>query len=456
MTLKSLNTRNVKLIRKMAAIGIGLLVIVSLLSTTRSSAEATGFNRHPAETDKPIPALQRAAAITYLKEHKLDDSLTAALNAARTQQGDNSVLAPLFVNEQQLTASDGAPGDKFGHSVAFSGSTVVVGAWFDDIGGNINQGSAYVFNRQGASWVEVQKLTASDGAANDNFGWSVAVSGSTVVVGAPAATIGGNFAQGSVYVFNLQGGSWVEAQKLTASDGGGGFGLSVAISGSTVVVGSPGNESTYIFNRKEGSWVEAQKLTASDGGGGFGASVAISGSTVVVGSPSNDIFGSTYVFNRQGGSWVEEQKLTTTHGLSVSFFGYSVAISGSTIVVCAIGDNVQQGAAHVFNRQGGSWVEAQKLTASDGRIFDLFGWSVAISDTTIVVGVPFKKIIGGNDNEGAAYVFNRHGADWVETQKLTASDGGFGDLFGFSVAVSGSTVVVGAEDSQGSVCIFER
>ena len=219
MTLRSLNTRYVKLIRKTAAMGVGLLVIVSLLGLTRWCAEASAFNRRPAEADNSIPALNGAAA--YVKEHKLDDSLTAALNATHIQRGASSIIAPLFFNEQTLTASDGEIGDDFGHSVAFNGSTVVVGAWFDDIGGNPGQGSAYVFKRQGGVWVEVQKLTASDGAAGDNFGLSVAVSGSTIVVGAWFDDIGGNPDPGSAYVFNLQDGHWVETQKLTASDGAG-------------------------------------------------------------------------------------------------------------------------------------------------------------------------------------------------------------------------------------------
>src|ERR1043165_625787 len=185
------NTRYLKLIRKIAVALVLVLVTMSMLSMKRWSAEATGFNRRYAGTDNSIPSLQRAAAITYLKAHKLYESLRVA-HAARIQQGDNSVLAPLFVDEQKLTASDGAAFDEFGWSVAISGSTVVVGAWDHRISGNRAQGSAYVFNREGGGWVEAQKLTTSDGATNDNFGWSVANSGSTIVIGAWGKMIGGN------------------------------------------------------------------------------------------------------------------------------------------------------------------------------------------------------------------------------------------------------------------------
>jgi hypothetical protein len=471
MTLKSLNTRYVKLIRKMTVMGLGLLLAAgSLLSPTHWCAGATGFNRHTAEADNSIPALQGVAAITYLKEHQLYDSLRTALTAARTQRGDYELVTPDSFNEQKLTASDGAAGDFFGTSVAVSGSTIVVGAPFDSIGGNLFQGSAYVFNRQGGSWVEQQKLTASDGAAGDQFGHSVAVDGSTIVVGAWLDDINGNLDQGSAHVFNRQGGSWVEEQKLIASDGAPGdrLGWSVAISGSTFAVVAIGNSfegSAYVFDRQEGSWVEEQKLTASDGAPGdhFGNSVAISGSTIVVGSAILSIFfeGSAYVFNRQGRSWVETQKLTASDGAGGDIFGWSVAISGSTLVVGAWGDTVgansNQGSAYVFNRQEGSWVETQKLTASDGAAFDEFGWSVAISGSTIVVSSELEAI-GGHSAQGFAYVFNRRGESWVETQKLTASDGAPGDRFGWSIAGSGSTFVLGAlgnNSFQGSAYVFE-
>lgn len=484
MTLKSLNTRYVKLIRKMTLMGLALLlIIVSLFSSTRWSAGATGFNRRPAEMDSSIPALQGAEAITYLKEHRLYDSLRAALKTTGSRLGDKSVLAQSFDNEQKLTASDGVTFDMFGFSVAVSGSTAVVGARGDSIGSTSFgfQGAAYVFNRQGGSWAEVQKLTASDGTAGDSFGWSVAFSGSTIVVGAPFDDIGGNPQQGSVYVFNRHGGDWVETQKLTASDGAadGHFGWSVAVSGSTIVVGAT-NElsfnfdqgSAYVFDRQGRGWVE-QKLTTSDEveGDSFGFSVAVSGSTVVVGARNdtiggNFIQGSAYVFNRQGGSWVETQKLTASDGAAIEQFGWSVAVSGSTIVVGVVGDDtgggdLNQGSVYVFNRQGGSWVETQVLTASDGAANDVFGRSVAVSGSTIVVGAPFDDISGLIDH-GSAYVFNHQGGGWIETQKLIVSDVTAEAHFGFSVAVSGSTIVLGAPEDilgskffQGSAYIFE-
>jgi hypothetical protein len=215
----------------------------------------------------------------------------------------------------KLTASDGADYDYFGFfSIAISGDTVVVGAVGDDIGANTDQGSAYVFVKPPGGWgnmTQTAKLTASDGAAGDWFGNSVAISGDTVVVAAAAADIGANTDQGSAYVFVKPPGGWgnmTETAKLTASDGADSdqFGASVAISGDTVVVGAVGDDigantdqgSAYVFVKPAGGWTnmtETAKLTASDGAYGdrFGFSVAISGDTVVVGAPWKE---SAYVF----------------------------------------------------------------------------------------------------------------------------------------------------------------
>ena len=249
----------------------------------------------------------------------------------------------------KLTASDGAGGDSLGTSVAVSGDTVVVGAPLDS-GATAGQGSAYVFVKPGGGWVsatETAKLTASDGAADDSFGHSVAVSGDTVVVGAGFDNVGPNANQGSAYVFVKPGGGWVsatETAKLTASDGAGNdrLGQSVAVSGDTVVVGA------YFDN---------------------------------VGTNADQ--GSAYVFVKPGGGWVsatETAKLTASDGAAGDRLGQSVAVSGDTAVVGAyfddVGTNANQGSAYVFVKPGGGWVsatETEKLTASDGAVNDLFG-----------------------------------------------------------------------------------
>ncbi len=333
--------------------------------------------------------------------------------------------------QQKLTASDGAIGDFFGASVAISGDTAVVGVTLDDVD-YTDQGSAYVFVRNGTTWSQQRKLTASDGWVGDIFGRSVAISGETAVVGAYGDDI--YYAdQGSAYVFVRNGVYWSQQWKLTASDATADdlFGWSVAISGDTVVAGafyddiSSKNDqgSAYVFVRSGSSWSQQQKLTASDGAADdrFGHSVAISGDTVVVGAYYDDITpsfcicthhhqGSAYVFVRSGSSWGQQQKLTASDGAADEYFGWSVAISGNTVVVGAMGDDIgslsDQGSAYIFVRSGSVWNQEQKLTASDGATSDTFGKSVAISCDTVVVGAPWDNI-GSSSDQGSAYVFVR-------------------------------------------------
>ncbi|MCI0391248.1 MAG: FG-GAP repeat protein [Acidobacteria bacterium] len=390
-------------------------------------------------------------------------------------------IDPTFTQQQKLVGSDAAAGDLFGLSVAISGETVVVGASFDAGVVGIDQGSAYVFVRSGGVWSEQQKLEASDAAAGDLFGISVAISGETVVVGARLADGPAGPDQGSAYVFVRSGGVWSEQQKLMDSDEGiREFGASVAISGETAVVGTPLYDGPAgavqglvdVFVRSGGVWTEQQKLLASDTAvhDRFGWSVAISGETVVVGAPfdadsAGPNQGSVYVFVRSGGVWNEQQKLLASDAAAGDRFGNSVSISGETVVVGAPLDDelpagVDQGSAYVFVRSGGVWSTQQKLLDLDAAGINKFGWSVAISGETVVVGaIAYSGPAGGS--QGSVDVFVRSGGVWSTQQKLLASDAAAGDQLGFSAAISGDTVVVGAwndDDSagadQGSAYVF--
>jgi len=390
-------------------------------------------------------------------------------------------IDPIFTLQQKLTAADGATADHLGVSVALDGDTVVVGANGDDIGANENQGSAYVFVRSGTAWTLQQKLTANDGAANDFFGVRAALSGNTVVVSAHGDDIGANVDQGSAYVFTRSGTVWTEQQKLTAGDGAAGdlFGVSLAMSGDTLVVGEFGSDiganiaqgSAYVFTRSGAVWSLQQKLTAGDGAAHdiFGIAVALDGDTVVVGAHQDDIGanenqGSAYVFVRSGTAWTEQQKLTAGDGAAEDWFGSMVAVSGDTVVVGAppgdIGANADQGSAYVFMRTGSTWTQQQKLTANDGAAGDAFGGWVALSGDTVVVGARLDDL-GASVDQGSAYVFARSGGVWTQQQKLTAGGGSANALFGFAVALDGDTLVVSAPGEvmssnleQGSVYVF--
>jgi FG-GAP repeat len=328
---------------------------------------------------------------------------------------------------KKLVASDGAAGDFFGNSVAISGNTIVVGAYLDDNGTNIYQGSAYIYERdQGGAnnWGEIKKLVASDGAGKDFFGISVAMSGNTVVV----MSIGATSNQGSAYIFSRNRGgtnAWGQLKKLLLASKGGYFNLPVAIDGNTMVVGVSSDDignntnqgSAYIYERDQGgtnAWGEVKKLIASDGAGSdwFGWSVAIRGNTVVIGAPiHNGSQGSAYLFERdQGGvnTWGEVKKLVASDGAVENHFGSSVAMSGDTVVVGASGRGRSRGAAYLYKRNAGGltmWGQVKRLFASDRLRDDQNGHSVAISGTTTVVGTP-RDDVDTNVNQGSAYIYS--------------------------------------------------
>jgi len=339
----------------------------------------------------------------------------------------------------KLTASDSAAEDNFGISVAIEGDHLVVGAY----GRDTNRGAAYVFVRSmdevttTYNWIEQAILTAVDGVPYDNFGANVAIDSGTIVVGAA----GESDNKGAAYVFALVGPtSWTLQAKLTASDGAtmDQFGMSVAVSSDVVVVGAPSNDdwrgAAYIFVRAGTTWIQDVKLTASDGATDdqMGFSVAISGETIVVASKS------IYVYTLSGTKWTEQAKLAAD-------VVWSVAIDGNTIVSGAPFANssaTNSGAAFVFTRTGTTWTEQAKLSAADGATGDEFGTSVAIDGDMVVVGA---YLVDSSDTDsGAALVFVRNGATWTEQTKLVASDAADGDWLGSAVGIAGGTIAIGA------------
>lgn len=371
---------------------------------------------------------------------------------------------PMWTEQTRLSGSDAADGDAFGWSVAVSGDTAIIGAPKKQNGANREQGQAYVYFRSGTSWSEQAKLVASDGADNDHFGRSVAIDESTAVVGAYSKTVGTGIWQGQAYVYVRSGSRWSEQAKLVASDGEteDAFGTSVSISGDTIIIGADSKQvgghlrqgQAYIYVRTGPSWSQQAKLVGSDSASFdyFGDSVAISLDTAIVGACGKSVGtnggqGQAYVYVRSGTSWIEQAKLAGSDGAPHDCFGYSVALSRNTAVVGAhlkdVGANSAQGQAYVYVRSGTSWAEQAKLVASDGAAVDNFGFAVAVSGDTAVVGAAERQV-RGNPQQGQGYVYTRAGAAWVEQAILDGSDGATGDQFGAAVAASGDTVVLGA------------
>ena len=330
----------------------------------------------------------------------------------------------------QLTPSDGVGGDQFGEAVAVSGSTMVVGAPSH----NSNAGAAYVFTKSDTTpptWSQAAELTEPGGpTANDYFGFSVAIYKNEIVVGALDFDAG----VGAAYVFTGSGSSWTEQGMLTASDGvpGDFFGYAISIGNKTIVVGAPNINNTtgdaYIFQDKVKGWVQIQEVTASDAApdSDFGYSVALSGSQMLIGAfGAADRNGRGYVFVKApSGNWGQQAELAASDGgaFGGDDFGISVALSGGTAVLGAENHNAGDGAAYVFGQSGTTWSQEAELAGSDINRNSSFGSSVALSGTTIVVGT------GPNGASPAgAYVFSGSGSTWPQVQEIKApkSDSGF-------------------------------
>ena len=467
-----------------------------------------------AAVDEPAGApntpLVGNAAIAHLKASGQYDALEAAYTSA----------VPAFNQQAYLKVDNGGAGDDLGNAVAVDGDTAVVGAPQE----NGFTGAAYVFVRTGTNWTQQAYLKANNSEAGDRFGWAAAISGDTIVVGAfressAANTVDGdgndNSAPeaGAAYVFVRTGANWSQQAYLKANNSGAGdhFGWAVAISGNTIVVGAylessaantvDGDGSSnsalnagaaYVFVRTGANWSQQAYLKAnnSEAGDFFGSAVAVSGDTIVVSALYEDSVantingdgsdnsalnaGAAYVFVRTGTTWTQQAYLKANNNGTNDAFGFSVAISGDTIVVGARyedsvantingdgSDNsaLDAGAAYIFVRTGTTWTQQAYLKADNAGEDDQFGYAVAISGDKIVVGAPYEDSTAntingdGSDNSalnaGAAYVFVRTGATWAEQAYLKADNADAGDFFGFSVAASGDTIVVGApyEDS---------
>lgn len=382
---------------------------------------------------------------------------------------------PIF-QEPAIQASNGATGDNFGYSVAISGDTAVVGAPFawtlvqpaatdpvNSVPKLVQQGAVYVFIRSGGAWVEQAKLPSPPTSVTKpvmNLGHSVAISGDTVVVGTPYDALP---VTGAAYVYTRSGTSWTLQQRLIGTDTilGDQFGWSVAVDGETVVVGANRKGgiltgAAYAFVRTGVTWTQQMKFVPAPGTGGivltsnYGVSVGISGDTVVIGGDCEEVFNSSNlggvaeVFVREGSSWFRQivlgapEWLPTLPNASSWKFGHSVAIHRDTVVVGAPGVP-STGAVYFFTRSGVNWTAAPKVTASDAQTGHLFGSSVSLLGDLAVAGAP-----GASNGIGAAYLFSRNGANWFERRLTLAVPPSTPIGYGSAVAIGGSSILITA------------
>lgn len=372
-----------------------------------------------------------------------------------------------YCEGSQLHVDDRSNKYGFGTSVATSGDTVVVGATkFDSNGTKVKSGSAFVFVKSDSFWNQQAMLLPHDGADDDRFGSSVGIYGDTAVVGA----WGTNNDQGSAYVFVREGSVWSQQAKLLPgkrSDKAR-FGWSAGIFADSVVVGERdtygGKGRAYVFTRSGLSWMLQASLeptAPSYGEVKFGYSVAINRNTVIVGAQRDDIdrdredSGSAYVFVRSGLQWTLQAKLFADDASAGASFGYSVSLLDNTAIIGTWGDSSigeESGSAYIFARTGrNAWTQLSKLLPAGGKPFDHFGRSVAISKQAAFVGADLVDDKG--EDSGSLFVFARRGDAWTQLAKLLPS-GRIGDRCGWSVAAANETVVTGCESGE-SAYTFE-
>jgi len=380
----------------------------------------------------------------------------------------------LWTQEQKLTSADAAVGAYFGCSVSVAQDAILIGAKNDRAGTTSNCGTACLFMRVDGVWTRQQVLTAENPSIYDAFGTSVCIYGGTVAIGA-AFDMNGNTGKGSASVFSLSEDTWIQKQKLVPFEAAGQnkMGCAVALSGDTALIGLQGdaNDEGYnsgsacVFVLSDGIWTARQKITPKNAKveAFFGCSISVSGDTVVIGAYHDTCLGtdngSAYVFRCQEDEWIEQQRLQASSPKTFDQLGFSVAISGDTVITGANGRDNMTGAAFVFVRSGDTWSEQQSLSASDGRQMDQFGYSVSIFGDVAVVGAPGDDDAG--NESGSAYVFERSGGVWSQRQKLVPADAAAWDVFGSAVSLYGTTALIGAAGdddagaNSGSVYVYE-
>ncbi len=452
-----------------------------------------------------------------------------------------------FVQEAYLKASNAGAGDRFAWSVALSGDTLAVGAPYEasaaaGVGGDqsddsaAESGAVYVFVRDGEAWTQQAYIKASNAGAGDRFGWSVALSGDTLAVGAyredsNASGVNGDelndlsIDSGAVYVYTRSGGVWSQQAYIKAPAvppipphpedfrSGNRFGWSVALSGDALTVGAPferssatgvgGNQANvaapnsgavYVYTRSGADWsAPPVYLKASNTGGGdqFGYSLALDGNTLAIAAPYEDSAstgiggeqlnnnatnsGAVYVYAFGGALWTQQAYVKASNTAAFDAFGLALALSGDTLVVGApytnstIADEPaaaddpsasSSGAAYVFIRDGALWSQQAYLKGENTHAGDLFGQALALSGDTLLVGAPQESGGGSGlladpadktrQNSGAAYVFTRADDVWSQLAYVKASNPDRFDWFGQSVALSGEVMAIAAPLEDGS------
>lgn len=392
----------------------------------------------------------------------------------------------------KVVPDERALNDQFGFSVAISGDYAIIGCHREDEDANGENyleeaGAAYIYKREGCTWVLQQKIVASDRKAGRQFGLQVTIQGEYAFVGTYIEDEDANGnnplpVAGALYVFKNISGNWTQVQKIVApiraeQDF---FSYDFSVSGDILVIGAYAEDedeneinyflssgSVYVYKNIGGVWTFQQKIVATDRGylKYFGFSVDIQENTIIIGSyndphdenGSNYIMGSgsVYFFNFNGSQWVQTQKITSYERQQSNWFGYRVKLSGDYAFIGVQreaedenGGNTLSfaGAVYVLHNNGSNWVHHQKLVAPDRAVQDFFGNNIASSNNFLLVSAyrEDEDSIGLNTlaDAGSAYLFRNHSGNWLFEQKICPADRGVGDFFSLRLAIDGDYILL--------------
>jgi len=398
-------------------------------------------------------------------------------------------LADEFAQQAYLKAFNAEDNDQFGFSISLSDDTLAVGAVGknSEVNNDVDVGAVYVFTRNNGIWTRQATLKALDAEENDQFGFSVTLSGDTLAVGAVGKNSIDNIKPdiGAVYVFSRDiDGNWTQQALLRASNAEDNdqFGFSISLSNDTLAVGAVGKNSidnikpdigaVYVFTRDNaGDWRQQDFISAfnAEDNDQFGFSISLSSDTLAVGAVgknsevNNDIdVGAVYVFIRENaGDWRQQDFISAFNAEDNDQFGFSISLSSDTLAVGAVGKNIDAGAVYVFTRDNaGDWSQQDFISAFNAEAGDLFGGAVALAGDTLAVGAVGKNSEVNNDIDvGAVYVLIRDNeGEWGQQDFIRASNAENNDQFGFPISLSGDTLAIGAVGKNidaGAVYVFQ-
>ena len=355
-----------------------------------------------------------------------------------------------FSQSAKLKGDTGGQHNSFGNSVSVSGNRAIIGVQTDGANG-WNYGAAYIFEFDGMNFIETEKLLGNSSATNSKFGSSVSINSNQLIIGAPNGFNDLAIRTGSAYVFEKPLNDWIFMEKISAGQEGSEFGDSVFMSTDSLVVGASiyliASSGAFVFVKDNDDWLFDQWLQEDRV-----TAVVYSHNTILVGLPwyegQYSKQGEVEVYKHNGVVWASSQQLKAHEdGLDEDRFGSSHSVFGDSIIVGVPGDKLNEeivGSARIHENNNNSWDEQERLFASDGMQGDGFGEKVIMLSNQALISAMGQD--SQANNAGAVYYFNNTGMEWIEAQKIIASDGSANNVFGLEMKALGDTLFVSSKD----------